>query len=52
MFNFQDSITIGTASKGIVKVYGNYADPDAFLEKIMAARKLLEETRFLWGIDS
>jgi coproporphyrinogen III oxidase-like Fe-S oxidoreductase len=49
-WTYQDSITIGTAAKGMIKCYGNYADPDEFLSKIMNARKLLEETRSIWGI--
>jgi len=33
-----DSLEIGTPSKGgAVKVYGNYAEPDAFKEKIKNA---------------
>jgi len=36
-----DSLEIGSASKGgVVKVYGNFEDPDAFRKKLDAALEL------------
>ncbi len=36
-----DSLEIGSASKGgVLKVYGNFEDPDAFRKKIDAALEL------------
>ena len=38
-----DSIEIGTPSKGgAIKIYGNFADEEAFKKKIDAAKKVKE----------
>ena len=38
-----DSLTIGSASKGgAIKIYGNFADEEAFKKKIDAAKKVRE----------
>lgn len=50
---FQDSLEIGSASKGgVIKVYGNFADKEAFQMKIDAALYLRNYTQDKMGTVS
>lgn len=47
-----DSIEIGTPAKGgAVKIYGNFADEEAFKKKIDAAKKVKEYAQANIGIN-
>ena len=47
-----DSIEIGTPAKGgAIKIYGNFADEEAFKKKIDAAKKVKEYANANIGIN-